>query len=80
MAKSTLYPKSAKDIKGKTALAELQRAHLIIVLLSFAIIPLLIIGTIDTVQFNAVLSALLVVFLVVLGLASLFTIVALRKK
>lgn len=79
MKKSTLYPKSAKDIKGKTAIAELKRAHLIITLLSFSIIPLLIIGTVDSVQFTPVLSALLVVFLVILGLASFFTIVALRK-
>lgn len=80
MSKSTLYPKKAKDIKGKTAIAELQRAHIIIVLLSFSVIPLLIIGTIEPIQFDPTLTTILVALLVVLGLASLVTAIVLRSS
>lgn len=51
MKKQTLWPKNAKQIKGKVAIAELKRAHLIITLLSFTSIPLVIIGAI-ALQFN----------------------------
>lgn len=79
MAKSTLYPKSAKEIKGKTAIAELQRAHLIIVLLSFAVMPLFILSAFQPIQYHAGLVIAVVGLLAILGIASLCTIIALRK-
>lgn len=80
MKKQTLWPKNAKQIKGKVAIAELKRAHLIITLLSFASVPLVIIGAIAPVQLDKSISAILSVLLVVLGLISLSTIVLLNKK
>ena len=80
MAKSTLYQKNIKEIKGKTAIAELQRTHLIIALLSFAVIPLLMVGAIAPIQFNLTLSLVLVALLVILGSASLCTAYMLYKR
>ncbi len=80
MAKAKLYPKSAKEIKGKTAIAELQRAHLIIGLLSFAIIPIFIIGALAPIQYPVGLAVVAIILLLLLGGASIGTIFALKRK
>ena len=80
MTKSTLFPKTIKDIKGKTAIAELQRTHLVVTLLSFTLIPLLIIGSIAPIHFDTTLSIIISILLGLVGLASLFTAIGLRKQ
>lgn len=80
MKKSTLYPKSIKDIKGKTAIAELRRTHIIVTLLSFAVIPLLVVGSAAPIQYDDWLVVIISILLGLLGLASLITAVALGRK
>ena len=80
MDKSTLWPKNAKEIKGKVAIAELKRAHLIITLLCYAIIPVVILGSINPEQLDKTLSIILSILLAVVGFISLSTIVLLNKK
>ena len=73
-------PKKAKDIKGVIAIAELRRAHLIIVILaiSFAIM----IGFVSTfeVQFNVVLGFIAITLLLLVATVSAGTIAALNKR
>ena len=80
MKKASLWPKNVKQIKGKGAIAELKRAHLIITLLSFASIPLVLMGSLTPVQLDQTISIILGILLTALGLISLSTIVLLNKK
>ena len=68
---------SAKEVRR-----ELARAHLIIALLSIALITLLTIGTVQAISFDATLSAICVVLLSIVTLVSLcisFTLYTCKK-
>ncbi len=77
---NTLLPRKAKDIKGAVAIAELRRAHYIIVILSVAFA--IIIGFVSSfeVQFDALFGAAAIVMLMILAFVSLATALALRKR
>lgn len=72
-------PKTAKDIKGKVALAELRRAHYIIVGLALSFAAMLWFATINEVQFDALLGAIAIVLLLLVAAVSARTIYALNK-
>lgn len=80
MKKSTLYPRGVGDIKGKTAIAELRRAHLIITLLSFTMMPLLLFGVFPPIAFHPILVAVVMVLLCLLGTSSLWTAIVLGQR
>ncbi len=73
-------PKKVKDIKGAVAIAELQRAHIIITILalSFALV-LLFVSTFE-VQLDTTLGIAVSVLLMLVALASFVTALALRKR
>lgn len=73
-------PRTAKDIKGPVAIAELRRAHLIIAVLASTFAAT--IGFMPTLQleFDTVLGLLLVVLLAIVSVVSLCTALMLRKR
>ena len=73
-------PKTAKDIKGPVAIAELKRAHVIIVALavSFAVM-LAVVSTLE-VQLNAPLGLVAIVLLLIMATISLATVLTLRER
>lgn len=78
--KKTLYPKQVKDIKGKTAIAELQRAHYVISLLCVAFVFLIIINMMYPLEFDVLLGSIAAALLLIVSATSLATAFALRKK
>ena len=72
-------PRKITDIKGKVALAELQRTHLIVVILVLITITLIIFVSTSIVEINAILIAAVVALLALLGLMSLVTAVGLSR-
>ena len=77
--KKTLRPRSLKDIKGKVAIAELQRAHYIITLLAGVFSVFLIFTMIDVFVVDMILGSIAVALLLIVASASLATAVALKK-
>ena len=79
MKKTTLSPKKAKDIKGKVAIAELRRAHLIIAILAMAFVFMLILSIAHPLQFDLWLGSVASALLLIVAAVSLATAVSLRK-
>lgn len=77
MSKST-YPRKVTDIKGKTAVNELRRAHWIIVVLALALAFIVTVGAGQEISFDGWLATVADVLLVLVALVSLAT--ALRLK
>lgn len=77
--KKTSRPRSVKDIKGKVAIAELQRAHYIIAMLSGVFSIFLIFTMIDVFIVDVVLGSIAVALLLIVAAASLATALALKK-
>ena len=77
--KKTSRPRSVKDIKGKVAIAELQRAHCIIAMLSGVFSIFLIFTMIDVFIVDVVLGSIAVALLLIVAAASLATALALKK-
>ena len=77
---NTLLPKKAKDIKGAVAIAELRRAHYIIVILSVAFAVMIGFVSAYEVQFDALFAAAAVVMLMIVAFVSLATALVLRKR
>lgn len=74
-------PKKAKDIKGAVAIAELRRAHYIIVILALAFASMLVFMlAIDDVLFNEILGAIAVTLLVIVAAVSLGTVSAIDRR
>ncbi|HCH34190.1 MAG: hypothetical protein UY35_C0005G0027 [Candidatus Saccharibacteria bacterium GW2011_GWC2_48_9] len=72
-------PRKITDIKGKVALAELQRTHFIVVMLSIGLIVLLAVHMLQLTGFGFALGVTAVTLLVILSLMSLFTAIGLSK-
>lgn len=72
-------PKRITDIKGKVALAELQRTHLIVVILTFTVIALIIFIATTIVEMNTFLVGAAIVLLALLGIMSLTTAIGLSR-
>lgn len=79
MKKNKLYPKKAQDIKGKVAIAELRRAHLIIAILAMAFVFMLILSTLHPLQFDVLLGSIASSLLLIVAAVSLATEITLRK-
>lgn len=77
--KKQLRPRSVKDIKGKVAIAELQRAHYIITLLSGVFSVFLIFAMTDVFVVDALLGSIAVALLLIVAASSLATAIALKK-
>jgi len=73
-------PKTAKDIKGAVAIAELRRAHYIIAILSIAFGIMIAFVSAYEIQFDAILGLTVVCLLGVLAIVSLGTAFVLSKK
>jgi predicted membrane-bound dolichyl-phosphate-mannose-protein mannosyltransferase len=76
--KKTL-PKSAKDIKGKVAIAELRRAHYIIAMLAVMLALVLALTSTYEARPDAILSAIAIALLAIVAVTSLGTVIALNK-
>ncbi len=76
---NTHLPQKITDIKGKVALAELQRTHIIVVILVLIIIALIIFISLIAVDMNGFLVGAAVVLLALLGTMSLVTAIGLSK-
>jgi membrane glycosyltransferase len=74
------FPKTAKDIKGPVAIAELRRAHLIIAVLASAFAATIGFMPIMQLQFDTVLGLILVVLLAIVAVVSLCTALVLHKR
>lgn len=72
-------PRKITDIKGKVALAELQRTHIIVFVLSIMVIALVLFIFMNFVEVNAILVTVAIVLLALLGLMSLSTAIGLSK-
>jgi len=72
-------PRKITDIKGKVALAELQRTHYIVVMLAVGLIALLAVQMIQLTGFGFALGVAAVTLLVLLSLMSLVTAIGLSK-
>lgn len=72
--------KSTKKRNIKEYQMELMRAHSIVALLSVAIIALLSLGATETVTFDATLSAICVILLIVVTILSACTAITLYRK
>jgi hypothetical protein len=75
-----LHPKNAKDIKGAVAIAELRRAHLIIVILAISLAVVLGFGMMYESEFSIVLRNAAIILLAFVALASLATAYVLGKR
>lgn len=78
--KNTLYPKNVKDIKGKVAIAELRRAHYIIVVLAVAFVFMLITSMFEPLQFDLFLGSVAAALILIVAAVSLSTALALPRK
>jgi hypothetical protein len=78
--KNTLYPKNVKDIKGKVAIAELRRAHYIIVVLAVAFVFMLITSMFEPLQFDLFLGSVASALILIVAAVSLSTAIALPRK
>jgi membrane glycosyltransferase len=76
----TSFPKRAKDIKGAVAIAELKRAHFVIVILATAFAATISFTPILQLQFDTVLGFILVILLAIVAIVSLGTALMLRKR
>lgn len=72
-------PRKITDIKGKVALAELRRTHIIVFILTLLVIVLLVFIAAIFVEVNAILLAAALALLILLGLTSLSTAIGLSK-
>lgn len=72
-------PRKITDIKGKVALAELQRTHYIVVMLAVGLIALLVVQMTQLTGFGFTLGVAAVTLLLILSLMSLFTAIGLSK-
>ncbi len=79
MKKNKLYPRKAKDIKGKVAIAELRRAHFIIAILAMAFVFMLILSIIHPLQFDLWMGSVASALLLIVAAVSLATAITLRK-
>ena len=73
------FPRTAKDINGTVALAELRRAHLIIVILSITLAVIVWTATTQALKFESALSTIAIALLVIVALSSLATTITLSK-
>lgn len=73
-------PKKAKDIKGAVAIAELRRAHYIIVILTVAMAALLACVTVYPIQLDVAFSLIVIILLAGVAIVSLLTALVLRKQ
>lgn len=73
-------PKQTKDIKGAVAIAELQRAHYIIVILALAFAAIVACTSAFEIRFDTVMGVLIVVLLGCVALISLCTAIRLQKR
>jgi NADH:ubiquinone oxidoreductase subunit 3 (subunit A) len=73
-------PKKAKDIKGAVAIAELRRAHYIIVMLAVAFAVMIGLTSSVEVQLDATLGVIVIVLLAFVAAVSFVTAYALRKR
>jgi hypothetical protein len=74
-----IRPRSIKDIKGRVAVAELQRAHYIIVLLACAFSVFLIFNMISIFVVDLWLGSIAVALLLIISALSLATAISLKK-
>lgn len=72
-------PRKLTDIKGRTALAELQRTHLIVVLLAALVIMLLVVVSHSVAGIPNELTLSAITLLAIVGLISLATAIGLSK-
>ena len=72
-------PRSVSDIKGKVAIAELQRAHYLVALLASVFSIFLIFGMTDVFVVDALLGSIAVALLLIVAALSFATAVALKK-
>lgn len=79
MKKNKQYPKKTKDIKGKVAIAELRRAHLIIAILAMAFVFMLILSIAHPLQFDLWMGSIASALLLIVAGVSLATAIALQK-
>ena len=77
---NVFFPKQAKDIKGKVAIAELRRAHYIIVMLAAAFAVMIGLTTTFQVQLNASLGYTAMALLLIVAAVSCATAYLLRRK
>jgi ABC-type protease/lipase transport system fused ATPase/permease subunit len=77
--KKKLFTKH-KDFKGKVALEELRRAHVVIALLSMALAFLMIIISIYPIQFDMMLSSVAAALLIIVTAVSLSIAFAIKIK
>ncbi len=72
-------PRKITDIKGKVALAELQRTHIIVFILTLVVIALIVLLTISMPGVNMILFAAAIALLILLAVISLSTAVGLSR-
>ncbi len=77
---NVFYPKRAKDIKGKVAIAELRRAHAIIAVLAVAFAIIIGLVTAYQVQLNPALGSAAMFLLLVVAAISTATAYLLRRQ
>lgn len=73
-------PKKAKDIKGAVAIAELRRAHYIIVILAISLAVIIAVTTNYKLDLSVPLSIITVILLSLVALISLATVIVLPKR
>lgn len=73
-------PKKAKDIKGVVAIAELRRAHYIIVILAISLAAIIAVTTNYKLDLSVPLSIITVTLLSLVALISLATVIVLPKR
>ena len=69
-----------KGFKGKVALQELRRAHIIIALLSFSLAFLVIISSLYPIQLDTFLSSIASALLIIIAAISISTVLAIPAK
>ena len=72
-------PRKITDIKGKVALAELQRTQIIVFILTLVVIALIVLLTISMPGVNMILFAAAIALLILLAVISLSTAVGLSR-
>lgn len=77
---NTHLPRKAKDIKGAVAIAELRRAHLIIIVLAIALAVMIGFVSAYELQFDAMLATVAIILLFFVAAVSIMTVWALRKR
>lgn len=76
--KRALYPHSVKDIKGKVAIAELRRAHFIIVMLAVSLAFCVMLASLNLFMVDVFLGALLAALLIIVAAFSTITTIYLK--